>query len=129
MIATIKADNEQALKLQREVAGKRESELVWVLFPSLNVVHFILDSSYIETVMIQNVILFLIWSQGSLTCSLFLSNTNSMLFLPFNYCNSWDYVIQMIPASPNERLIKCCTVLMQFWLQHAGMTNEDWKKD
>ncbi|CAK9262711.1 unnamed protein product [Sphagnum jensenii] len=28
MIATIKADNEQALKLQREVAGKRESELV-----------------------------------------------------------------------------------------------------
>jgi hypothetical protein len=60
MIATIKADNEQALKLQREVAGKRESELVLVLFPSLNVVHFILDSSYIETVMIQNVILFLI---------------------------------------------------------------------
>jgi hypothetical protein len=28
MIATIKADNEQALKLQREAAGKRESELV-----------------------------------------------------------------------------------------------------
>lgn len=34
MIATIKADNEQALKLQREQFSKREGELVYVNVPN-----------------------------------------------------------------------------------------------